>query len=118
MEGWLAFVVIMAVHVLSDVINGVKMIMLSGKNRHSHFVRARYFVGGTVLETITLFTVYVSLIYNNAIANSECLHTDHSTLICYSRGLSNGGTHHMIFSLSRSRLINIYSFVQVTRRSL
>ena len=118
LEGWLAFVVIMAVHILPDVINGLMMIMLSGKHSHNHFICAIYFVGGKVLETITFFTVYVSLMYNNAIANSECLQTDHSTLICYSCGLFNGGTPHMVSSLSCSWYINICSFVQVTRRSL
>jgi len=70
-QGWLAFTILMVAHILKDVINGAKVVVLSGKARHSIPTRIRLFVGGTILVTISVFTFYVSAIYNNAIATSN-----------------------------------------------
>ena len=70
-KGWTVFGVLMATHLLKDLINGIKMIVLSAKERHEKNTRARYFVGGTLMATVTLFTLYVSTIYNAAIATSK-----------------------------------------------
>jgi hypothetical protein len=70
-KGWTVFGVLMATHLLKDLINGIKMIVLSAKERHETNTRARYFVGGTLMATVTSFTLYVSTIYNAAIATSK-----------------------------------------------
>ncbi|KAL3817140.1 hypothetical protein ACHAXA_009041 [Cyclostephanos tholiformis] len=75
-EGWLACAVVMLAHLLVDVINGVKMIMLSAKEKQGRLAMIRLFAGGTLLTTITSFTIYVSTIYNFAIATSEYLRHD------------------------------------------
>ena len=69
--GWFAFIILMAAHLLKDGISGLKMIKYSGKTRLGRFVRIRLFIGGTILTLITAFTVYVSSIYNKAIATSK-----------------------------------------------
>ena len=53
---------------LLQVINGLKMLVLSGKDRHSYHTRIRFFFGGLFLITVTVFTIFVSVIYNKAIA--------------------------------------------------
>lgn len=59
-------------HLLKDIINGLKMIVLSGKARNDMiFSRIRYFLGGTLLGAVSAFTFYVSAIYNAAIATSN-----------------------------------------------
>ena len=70
-RGWTVFGVLMATHLLKDLINGIKLIVLSAKERHETNTRARYFVGGTLMATVTSFTLYVSTIYNAAIATSK-----------------------------------------------
>ncbi len=47
------------------------MIILSAKERHDSNTRWRFFIGGTLLTTITVFTFYASTIYNVAIATSN-----------------------------------------------
>ena len=72
--GWIGFAVLVGAHVLADVINGGRMIVLSAKERHSFNFRARIFIGGTMLCSISLFTFFVSTIFNKAIATSKyCL---------------------------------------------
>ncbi|KAL3797761.1 hypothetical protein ACHAW5_004376 [Stephanodiscus triporus] len=75
-HGWLAFGMLMFVHLARDVINGFKMITLSAKARHSNHTRMRFFVGGTILLMITLFAVYASIIYNKATATGEWFSCD------------------------------------------
>ncbi|KAL7554398.1 hypothetical protein ACHAWF_017845, partial [Thalassiosira exigua] len=70
-RGWLVFAILMVAHLAKDVINGTKMIILSAKARHSAWQRARFFTGGTLLVAVTAFTLYVSTIYNGAIATSN-----------------------------------------------
>ena len=70
-RGWLAFAVLMAAYLLKDTINGVKLILLSTKQRNNHKTRARYFIGGILLISVTLFTLYASTIYNAATATSK-----------------------------------------------
>mmetsp|Transcript_34074 Transcript_34074/g.62668 ORF Transcript_34074/g.62668 Transcript_34074/m.62668 type:complete len:397 (-) Transcript_34074:283-1473(-) len=70
-KGWLAFSILMVAHLLKDIVNGTKMVVLSGKERHGHHSRIRYFVGGTLLGAVAMFTFYVSIIYNVAIATSN-----------------------------------------------
>merc|ERR1719293_508889 len=56
---------------MKDIVCGVKMIILSGKKRHSPSARTRFFFGGVLLCVITLYILYVSAIYNRAIATSD-----------------------------------------------
>ena len=73
-SGWIGFAVLVGAHVLADVINGGRMIVLSAKERHSFNFRARIFIGGTMLCSVSLFTFFVSTIFNKAIATSKyCL---------------------------------------------
>ena len=83
-RGWTVFGVLMATHLLKDIINGVKLVTLSAKQRHNWDTRLRYFIGGTLMVNITAFTLYVSTIYNAAIATSKCL----SSGICSCRFMS------------------------------
>eukprot|EP00581_Thalassiosira_minuscula_P009259 CAMPEP_0183708732 /NCGR_PEP_ID=MMETSP0737-20130205/4938_1 /TAXON_ID=385413 /ORGANISM="Thalassiosira miniscula, Strain CCMP1093" /LENGTH=1678 /DNA_ID=CAMNT_0025936651 /DNA_START=186 /DNA_END=5222 /DNA_ORIENTATION=- len=69
--GWAAFAFLMATHLLKDIINGSKMILLSSKERQTWNDRIRFFCGGLVLNFVALFTLYVSTIYNKAIATSN-----------------------------------------------
>ena len=72
--GWIGFAVLVGAHVLADVISGGRMIVLSAKERHSFNFRARIFIGGTMLCSVSLFTFFVSTIFNKAIATSKyCL---------------------------------------------
>ena len=44
-QGWCLFVILMAAHLLKDIINGLKLLILSGKRRHSKSKRIRYLAG-------------------------------------------------------------------------
>jgi hypothetical protein len=70
-KGWLAVLILMLAHLLPDTINGLKMIKHSVKRRHGRNAQIRLFIGGTLLTCISLFTFYVSTIYNSAIASSK-----------------------------------------------
>ena len=70
-QGWSAFAIFMAAHLLKDGINGLKMIKHSTKRRVGRNVRIRLFIGGTLLTLVTAYTTYVSIMYNMAIAISE-----------------------------------------------
>ena len=94
-EGWTAYGVLMVVHLLTDgtlilrasfqtigahlrtfpictlVVNGSKLIVLSGKGRNPSWQRIRFFLGGLFLVAAALITLYASTVYNNAIATSN-----------------------------------------------
>jgi hypothetical protein len=70
-KGWTVFGILMGAHLLKDLISGMKMIVLSAKLRHEPHTRGRYFVGGTLMATVISFILYVSTIYNAAIATSK-----------------------------------------------
>ena len=72
-RGWIAFAILMGSHLLTDAINGIKMIKHSTKQRHGRNARIRLFVGGTLLTFVTVFTIYVSTLYNQVIATSKLL---------------------------------------------
>merc|ERR1711966_199632 len=61
----------MAAHVMKELINGMKLIVLSGKRRLGHAKRMRFFVAGALLNFVALFTLFVSTIYNQAIATTN-----------------------------------------------
>ena len=82
-RGWLAFGILMAAHLMKDLINGSRMVILSAKQRHTHRDRMRYFVGGTLLITVTSFVLYVSTIYNAAIATSNTAIIENSVIILF-----------------------------------
>jgi len=70
-QGWAIFAVLMVSHLLKDIINGTKITILSAKNRHPRHDRLRFFCGGLLLNSVALFTLFVSTIYNRAIATSN-----------------------------------------------
>ena len=79
----------MATHLLVDIINGVKLVILSAKQRHDWPTRTRYFIGGTLMVNITAFTLYVSTIYNAAIATSKCCIIDYLFTSLYALRISS-----------------------------
>jgi hypothetical protein len=70
-DGWLVFGFLMSLYLLKDVISGLKMVILSAKPGQDMGYRARFFCGGMLLSAVTLFSMYVSTIYNYAIATCE-----------------------------------------------
>merc|ERR1711935_1111022 len=58
---------------VTTVIKGSKLIMLSGKTRQfgAKEKRGRAFFGGMILNITSLFVLYASTIYNNAIATTD-----------------------------------------------
>ena len=88
-RGWTVFGVLMATHLLEDIINGVKLVILSAKQRHQWDTRIRYFIGGTLMVTVTAFTLYVSTIYNAAIATSKYCIIDHMVTSLYALHISS-----------------------------
>ena len=60
--GWFIFAMLMIANLAKDMISGSKLIYHSSKVRHPLGSRIRYFIGGTLLCSITLFALYVSLL--------------------------------------------------------
>ena len=52
-QWWLVFAILMIAHLAKDIINGTKMIIFSAKARHSSRQRAWFFIGGTLLASVT-----------------------------------------------------------------
>mmetsp|Transcript_12901 Transcript_12901/g.25990 ORF Transcript_12901/g.25990 Transcript_12901/m.25990 type:complete len:318 (+) Transcript_12901:494-1447(+) len=69
--GWFIFFMLMTAFLAKDMINGSKLLYYSSKSRHLLGPRIRYFIGGICLCSITLFALYVSTVYNRAIATSN-----------------------------------------------
>ena len=55
----------------SVVIQGSKLIWLSGKSRDSRTKILRFFFCGVILAVASIFTLFASIIYNNAIATTN-----------------------------------------------
>ena len=70
-QGWAVFAIIMATHLSKDVINGTKMIVLAIRVGHGNRTRMRFLLGGLFLSTVMLFTLFVSILYNQAIATTN-----------------------------------------------
>eukprot|EP00984_Skeletonema_dohrnii_P024485 scaffold13607_cov117-Skeletonema_dohrnii-CCMP3373.AAC.9 len=68
--GWIIFSLLMIAFLAKDMINGCKLIYFSSK-ANTLGARIRYFIGGMGLCSITLFALYVSTVYNSAIATSN-----------------------------------------------
>eukprot|EP00984_Skeletonema_dohrnii_P015654 scaffold6800_cov89-Skeletonema_dohrnii-CCMP3373.AAC.2 len=71
--GWVIFSMsmLMIAFLAKDIINGCKLIYFSSKAWHTLGARIRYFIGGMGLFSITVFALYVSTVYNKAIATSN-----------------------------------------------
>merc|ERR1712085_34118 len=54
-----------------DITRGTKLIAFSAKGRHTFHQKARFFIGGLLMNTVALYTLYVSFYYNLAIATSN-----------------------------------------------
>jgi len=81
--GWVVFVVLMIAFLAKDFVNGGKLIYHSSKMRHNLESRIRYFIGGTSLFSITLFALYVSTVYNSAIATSNTAMIVNSVVVLF-----------------------------------
>jgi len=82
-QGWMLFIVLMVVHLLKDVVNGAKLIALSGTARSRPHRRIRFFLGGLCLITAALFTLYASTIYNEAIATNDTEIIENAVIILF-----------------------------------
>ena len=51
---FLGFGILMSVHVAKDIINGWKLVVLSGKQRNDMSTRIRFFIGGTSVHCCTM----------------------------------------------------------------
>eukprot|EP00985_Skeletonema_marinoi_P001133 scaffold459_cov78-Skeletonema_marinoi.AAC.3 len=69
--GWVCFSLLMFANLGTDLIGGAKLIYNSSQARHSFGRRIRCFFGGMGLCLITLLALYVSTVYNKAIATSN-----------------------------------------------
>lgn len=69
--GWVIFGILMVSHLLKDLVNASKMIVLCAKKGYGFNSRIRFFVGGLFLSIVTTFTLFASTIYNKAIATSN-----------------------------------------------
>jgi len=88
-RGWVALAILLVTHVMKDIINGLKLVVFSGKHRNGIQTRVRFFIGGTLLTTLSLFTFFTSIIYNSAIATSDTDIIMNSVAILFIRKFSN-----------------------------
>merc|ERR1712157_131544 len=82
-EGWTIFGILMAVFLLKDLIGGLKLVILSGKNWHTYTKRLRFLFGGIMICCITMYIIYVSAIYNKAIATTDTEAIYNSVIILF-----------------------------------
>ena len=68
--GWFFFALIMIGDLLADFINGIKLLILSGKPQLERHARIRLFIGGSCLCFVSSLTLFASTVYNLAIARS------------------------------------------------
>ena len=106
--GWTSFALLMVAHLLKDAINGVKLIFLSAKERYSPQDRIRYFCGGTLLTFISLFTLFVSTIFNSAIATSDTEIIVNSVIILFVDDVDE--LFYDILNVINSRLVKVMSY--------
>jgi len=83
LQGWLAFAYLMAIHLTKDITRGTKLIAFSAKGRHTFHQKARFFIGGLLMNTVALYTLYVSFYYNLAIATSNREIIENSVIILF-----------------------------------
>ncbi|KAL7552708.1 hypothetical protein ACHAWF_015942 [Thalassiosira exigua] len=82
-QGWAVFMVLMAAHLLEDMMKGLRLVIFSGKARHETGSRTRSFIGGLVLFFVAAFTAYASTLYNTAIATSNTEIIANSVIILF-----------------------------------
>ncbi len=70
-SGWVIFGFSMGAHLLTEIIQGIQLIVLSGRERHDNHQRTTFFLGGLIKASTALFTIVISAIYNDATAKSE-----------------------------------------------
>ena len=73
----------MTAHLLKDIVNGSKLIVLSGKQRHSLKSRIRFFFGGMFTIATSLFALFVTTVYNQAIAASNTALIENSVIVLF-----------------------------------
>ena len=82
-RGWVCFGILMTAHLLKDIVNGSKLIVLSGKQRHSLKSRIRFFFGGMFTIATSLFALFVTTVYNQAIAASNTALIENSVIVLF-----------------------------------
>ena len=97
----------MVAHLLKDAINAAKLIFLSAKERYSPQDRIRFFYGGTLLTFISLFTLFVSTIFNLAIATSDTEVIVNSVIILFVDDVDE--LFYDILNVINSRLVKVMS---------
>lgn len=80
-EGWVIFGILMLVHLSADVINGCKLIVRSASQKHGIKTRIRCFFGGMLLNIVTFFILFASVLYNQAIATTNTEIVENSVVI-------------------------------------
>ncbi|KAL7550718.1 hypothetical protein ACHAWF_013934 [Thalassiosira exigua] len=70
-QGWATYGILMAAHLLEDLIHGIQLVLFSSNARHNVKRRMAFLLGGMLLICVTSFTLYTSTIYNAAIATSN-----------------------------------------------
>jgi len=70
-SGWAVFTISMGAHLLKDIVNEIKLIVSSARERHNYHQGMRLFVGGVILTLTAAFTLLISGIYNAATAKSN-----------------------------------------------
>mmetsp|Transcript_15750 Transcript_15750/g.26827 ORF Transcript_15750/g.26827 Transcript_15750/m.26827 type:complete len:387 (+) Transcript_15750:3-1163(+) len=81
--GWVIFFLLMFAFLAKDGINGCRLLYHSSRVRHPLTSRLRYFIGGMCLCSITLFALYVSTVYNKAIATSNTAIIANSVIVLF-----------------------------------
>jgi hypothetical protein len=61
-RGWCVFSILMISHLMKDLLNGSKLLVLSARQRHSCYSRCRFFIGGLGLILVTAYAVYASAV--------------------------------------------------------
>ena len=82
--GWFAFTILMMVHLLKDVINGIKTTVFSVERRHAWDQKARLFVAGLLMNSAALFVLYVTtMVYNLTATTSNAQIIGSSVVILF-----------------------------------
>jgi len=100
-QGWIVFGILMAMHLLKDIIQGLKLIMLAASRAiHSWNKKFRFVLGAVTLILPAMFTLFASIIYNNAIATTDTELIANAVIILFITDLDE---------MAHSILVSIYS---------
>lgn len=69
--GWFIFSMLMIAFLATDMISGCKFMYHSSKVRHTLVSRIRWFVAGLCMCSVTIFSFYVSTVYNQIVSKNN-----------------------------------------------